>query len=134
MGLRVLIIDDSVVMRNILESALLLADVDLRETLFAADGLEALAALDQSLIDDDPLSLILCDVHMPRMNGLEFLLEKQRRSLAEHVPVVMVTADCNDPKVVKAMAVGAQGFISKPFTQEQIHTCMESLMLTSTPQ
>jgi two-component system chemotaxis response regulator CheY len=93
-----------------------------------------LAALDHSEAEDRPLDLILCDVHMPKMNGLDFLLEKKRRNLAPGVPVVLVTADDRDPKLLQALSVGAQGFISKPFTQNQIETCVASLMLaTSAP-
>jgi two-component system chemotaxis response regulator CheY len=121
-------------MRNILESALRQADPDLAEPLHAATGVEALAALDHSEAEDRPLDLILCDVHMPKMNGLDFLLEKKRRNLAPEVPVVLVTADDRDPKLLQALSVGAQGFISKPFTQNQIETCVASLMLaTSSP-
>jgi two-component system chemotaxis response regulator CheY len=89
---------------------------------------EGLAALEESATENQPLNLILCDVHMPVMNGLDFLLEKQRRNLAPGVPVVMITADATDPQVLQAVAAGAQGYISKPFTLERIKTCVESLL------
>ena len=107
MSVRVLIIDDSMVMRSILESALRHSGLDLAEALHAA---------------------ILCDMHMPVLNGLDFLLEKQRRNLAPGVPVVMITADASDPQVLDAVAAGAQGTISKPFTLERIKTCVASLL------
>jgi two-component system chemotaxis response regulator CheY len=128
MGVRVLIIDDSLVMRKILESALRHVIPDLAEVLHAANGLEGLAALENSATADRPLDLVLCDVHMPAMNGLDFLLEKQRRNLAPSVPLLMITADASDPQVLKAVASGAQGYISKPFTLEHIQTCVESLL------
>jgi two-component system chemotaxis response regulator CheY len=128
MSVRVLIVDDSVVMRRILESALRLANLHLTEVLHAANGVEGLAALEESATENQPLNLILCDVHMPVMNGLDFLLEKQRRNLAPGVPVVMITADATDPQVLQAVAAGAQGYISKPFTLERIKTCVESLL------
>lgn len=128
MSVRVLIIDDSTVMRRILESALRHSNLDLAEALQAANGMEGLAALENSAAEDLPLDLILCDVHMPVLNGLDFLLEKQRRNLAPGVPVVMITADASDPQVLDAVAAGAQGTISKPFTLERIKTCVASLL------
>jgi two-component system chemotaxis response regulator CheY len=128
MSVRVLIIDDSMVMRRILESALRQSGLDLAEALHAANGMEGLAALENSAAKDLQIDLILCDMHMPVLNGLDFLLEKQRRNLAPGVPVVMITADASDPQVLDAVAAGAQGTISKPFTLERIKTCVASLL------
>ncbi|MDP9050374.1 MAG: response regulator [Acidobacteriota bacterium] len=123
--MRVLIVDDSAVMRRIVERALRHSAPDLAEVLEAANGLEALAVLEQT--SEQPLDLILCDVHMPVMDGLGFLIEKPRRDLAPGVPVVMITADATDPHLLRAIAAGAQGYISKPFTLEQMHASVISL-------
>jgi two-component system chemotaxis response regulator CheY len=128
MSVRVLIIDDSLVMRRILESAIRHSDLELAEVLHAANGMEGLAALEKSAADGLPLDLILCDVHMPVLNGLDFLLEKQRRNLAPGLPVLMITADASDPQVLQAVASGAQGYITKPFTLERIKTCVAALL------
>jgi two-component system chemotaxis response regulator CheY len=127
---RVLIVDDSVVMRMIVERALRQAGLDLTEVLQASNGVEGLAALDREAAFHTPLDLVLCDVHMPAMNGLDFLLEKKRRNLAPGVPVVMITADGSDPHTLDAIAAGAQGFISKPFTQEQMQASIASMLLS----
>jgi len=129
MSARILIIDDSVVMRRILDSALRHSNLELAEVSHAADGIEGLAVLEESDAKNLPLNLILCDVHMPAMNGLDFLLEKQRRNLAPGVPVLMITADASDPQVIEAVVSGAQGFILKPFTLERIKTSVASLLL-----
>ena len=115
-------------MRRILEDALRHSDLDLAEVLHAANGMEGLAALEDPATEDRPLDLILCDVRMPQMNGLDFLMEKQRRNLAPGVPVVLITADASDPQVLDAVAAGAQGTISKPFSLERIKTCVASLL------
>jgi two-component system chemotaxis response regulator CheY len=117
--MRILIIDDSVVMRKIVENALRHSGLQLDEALHAADGVEGVAVLERAALNQ-PLDLILCDVHMPRMDGLSFLREKPRRNLAPGVPVVMITADETDPHLPQAIAAGAQGYISKPFTLEQM--------------
>jgi CheY-like chemotaxis protein len=128
MSVRVLIIDDSLVMRGILESALRHTVLDLAEVLHAANGMEGLAALEKSTVEDRPLDLILCDVHMPVMDGLDFQMEKKRRNLAPGVPLVMITADDSDLQALHAMAAGAQRIITKPFTLHHIQACLASLL------
>ena len=118
--MRILIIDDSVVMGKIVENALRHSGLKLREVLHAANGVEGLAALENAAA--------LNDVHMPVMDGLGFLLEKPKRNLAPSVPVVMITADESDPHLLQAIATGAQGYISKPFTLEQMQTSVASLL------
>jgi two-component system chemotaxis response regulator CheY len=126
--MRVLIVDDSLVMRKIVEGALRHSGIELTEVVQAANGVEALAALEQAAAQGQPLDLILCDVHMPVMDGLGFLIEKPRRNLAPGVPVVMITADGTDPHLLRAIAAGAQGYISKPFTLEQMQTSIAPLL------
>jgi two-component system chemotaxis response regulator CheY len=125
---KVLIVDDSVVMRMIVERVLRQAGLDVEEVFYAANGVEGLAALEKTAASDEPLDLVLCDVQMPVMNGLDFLLEKQRRNLAPGVPVVMITAEGSDPQVLAAIAAGAQGYISKPFTMQQMQRSVASLL------
>lgn len=126
---RVLIVDDSDVLRKIVEDALRHIVPHLGEVLHAANGIEGLAALERSVAEQRPLSLILCDLHMPTMDGLEFLLEKQRRNLAQGVPVAMFTADASGPRLLRAVAAaGAQCHLPKPFTLEQLGRCVSSLL------
>jgi two-component system chemotaxis response regulator CheY len=130
-GVRILIIDDSAVMRKILESALRHAGLELAHVLHASNGLEGLAELQSAATRDESFDLILCDLHMPVMDGLAFLVEKPRRNLALGVPVVMITADAADPHLLEAIAAGAQGYIVKPFTLDQMQTCITSLLPTA---
>jgi two-component system chemotaxis response regulator CheY len=122
--MRVMIVDDSAVMRKIVESALRHAGFTLTEVLQASNGAEALAQIEQAREHSPPLDLILCDVHMPVMNGLAFLREKSARGLAPGVPVTMITVDPSDPHLLQALAVGAAGYIAKPFTLAQILACV----------
>jgi two-component system chemotaxis response regulator CheY len=116
-------------MRKIVEAALRHASLDVSAVLHASNGLEGLAELERIGAHGESLDLILCDVHMPVMDGLGFLKERPRRNLAPGVPVVMITADSTDPYLLLAMAAGAQGYIAKPFTLEQMRTRVVSLML-----
>ncbi len=126
--MRVLIVDDSSFIREIVETALRHLGIKLHDVLHAADGRQAIAALELADARGETLDLILCDVHMPVMNGLDFLLERARLNLAPGVPVAMLTADATDPDLLGAISAGAQGHIAKPFTLRQMQTQVLSLI------
>ena len=112
---RALIVDDSSVMRKIVERSLRQAGLDLAEVREAGNGAEGLSALQDSSVD-----LILCDINMPVMDGVEFLRQLQSQGHAKGVPVVMITTEGSESHVVQALSLGAQGYIRKPFTPEQV--------------
>jgi len=113
--LRVLIVDDSAVMRKIVERALRQGGLDLGEVLEAGNGAEALTAVAKG-----PLDLILSDINMPVMDGLEFLKNLAGVEFAKGVPVVMITTEGSEARVVEALSAGAKGYLRKPFTPEQV--------------
>jgi two-component system chemotaxis response regulator CheY len=115
-------------MRRILENALRLAIPNLVEVVHASNGWEGLDALQNSVAACQPLSLILCDLNMPHMNGLDFMLRKQQQNLAPAVPLLLITADACDPRVLQAVSAGAQGFLTKPFTLQQVQQSIVSLL------
>jgi two-component system chemotaxis response regulator CheY len=115
MPIRALIVDDSSVMRKIVERALRQAGIDLTEVFQAANGAEALAVLKENRVD-----LILCDINMPVMDGLEFVKQLPGIENAKNVPVVMITTEGSEAHVVQALSCGARGYIRKPFTPEQV--------------
>jgi len=102
-AIRALIIDDSSVMRKIVERSLRQAGVNLTQVLEAGNGAEALAVLEQSQVD-----LILCDINMPIMDGLEFVKQLAGVSNAKGVPVVMITTEGSESHVVQALSCGAR--------------------------
>jgi len=118
--LRALIIDDSAVMRKVIERALRQAGLELTEVLQASNGEEALSILRDKQGDSNFLALILSDINMPVMDGLQFLETRKQENLAPAVPVVMITTEGNETFVLRAIAAGAQGYICKPFTAEQV--------------
>lgn len=113
--IRALIIDDSSVMRKIVTRSLRQAGIDLSQVLEAGNGAEALAVLQESQVD-----LILCDINMPVMDGLEFIKQLPGVANAKDVPVVMITTEGSESHVVQALSCGARGYIRKPFTEEQV--------------
>jgi two-component system, chemotaxis family, chemotaxis protein CheY len=113
--IRALIVDDSSVMRKIVERSLRQAGVNLTQVLEAGNGAEALAVLEQSQVD-----LILFDINMPIMDGLEFVKQLAGVPNAKGVPVVMITTEGSESHVVQALSCGARGYIRKPFTADQV--------------
>jgi two-component system chemotaxis response regulator CheY len=113
--IRTLIVDDSSVMRKIVERALRQAGLEPLVVLEAGSGTEGIDLLRSKSVD-----LILSDINMPLMDGLEFLREIRRQNLAPGVPVVMITTESSEEHVKQAIQSGAQGYIRKPFTAEQV--------------
>jgi len=113
--IRALIVDDSSVMRKIVERSLRQAGVELEEVFEAGNGAEALQALSGHAVD-----LILCDINMPVMDGLEFVRRVQTMESAKTIPIVMITTEGSESHVVQALSSGARGYIRKPFTAEQV--------------
>lgn len=114
-SVRALIVDDSSVMRKIVERSLRQAGVNLTQVLEAGNGAEALGLLQESQVD-----LILCDINMPIMDGLEFVKQLSGIENGKGVPVVMITTEGSESHVVQAISAGARGYIRKPFTPEQV--------------
>ena len=112
---RTLIVDDSSVMRKIVERSLRQAGLDTLLVFEAGSGIDGLELLKAEHVD-----LILSDINMPSMDGLEFLRQVRAQNLAPGVPVVMITTESSEEHVKQSILAGAQGYIRKPFTPEQV--------------
>jgi len=113
--IRALIVDDSSVMRKIVERSLRQAGIDLEKVSEASNGAEALAVLEGNAVD-----IILCDINMPVMDGLQFVRQVVTVDNAKGVPIVMITTEGSESHVVDALSAGARGYIRKPFTPDQV--------------
>ncbi len=112
---KVLIVDDSAVMRKIVERSLRLAGLELESVLEAENGADALV-----LVRANTFDMIFSDINMPKMDGLEFVRQLQGVESAQGVPVVMITTEGSQSRVMEALSLGAQGYIRKPFTPDQV--------------
>jgi two-component system chemotaxis response regulator CheY len=81
----------------------------------AGDGQEALALMAQHRID-----LVLSDINMPKMDGLQLLASLKASPQWQRIPVVMITTEGGETKVAEAVRLGAAGYVRKPFTADQI--------------
>jgi two-component system, chemotaxis family, chemotaxis protein CheY len=121
-----LIVDDSSVMRKIVERSLRQAGLDPLVVHEAGSGVEGLDVLRAARVD-----LILTDINMPTMDGLEFVRQIKAQHLAEGVPVVMITTESSEEHVRQAIQAGARGYIRKPFTAEQVKERVLPLLHTT---
>jgi two-component system chemotaxis response regulator CheY len=117
----VLIVDDSSTMRKIIARSLRQAGFAPDNILEAGDGVEGLDALSKGGVD-----LILSDINMPNMDGLEFV--KQARAKGVKAPIMMITTEGGEDIIKVAMDNGASGSIRKPFTPEQLQEKLGGLL------
>ncbi len=115
MSVDVLIVDDSAAIRKILQRMLGQAGVTLGKVVEAGDGVEALERLKAQ-----PVNLILSDINMPNMDGIQLLTELKSKAESKHIPVIMITTEGGEAKVMEALELGAAGYVRKPFTSDQI--------------
>jgi two-component system chemotaxis response regulator CheY len=112
--MRALIVDDSKMVRMILSK--LLRELDF-EVLEAGDGQEAI----ERLYHGEQVDLMLVDWNMPIMNGFELLCAVRANVLLSDIKVMMVTTESSIEQIQKALAAGANEYLMKPFTKEQLH-------------
>ncbi len=120
--LDVLIVDDSAAIRKILQRVLRQTEVPIGTVYEASDGVEALETLRRQTI-----GLVLSDINMPNMDGLEFLTKMRAEDVWKSIPVLMVSTEGTQAKVLEAVERGASGYVRKPFTAEQIQEKLTGL-------
>ena len=111
----VLVVDDSAAIRKILQRVLRQTGMAIRTIHEAGDGQEALAVLGAQKVD-----LVLSDINMPKMDGLQLLASIKASPEWRLIPVVMITTEGGETKVAEAVKLGAAGYVRKPFTAEQV--------------
>lgn len=106
---RILVVDDSETIRQQVKQALAATGYEIIEAVDGIDGLEQLRARTD-------LNMALCDVNMPRLNGLEMIAEVQRAGIK--IPILMLTTEGQPSLIKRARESGAKGWIVKPFKPE----------------
>ncbi|MCG8550676.1 MAG: response regulator, partial [Desulfobacterales bacterium] len=119
----ILIVDDSMPMRTVLKRSLAAAGYTGANILEASNGQEALTVLAGEWVD-----LIMTDYNMPEMNGLSFLKKVKTEALFKEIPVVVISTEGNDLKIKEFMDAGAAGYITKPFTPEDLRDLIVSII------
>ena len=114
--MKLLIVDDSSVTRKVIRAAADMLQMDAEE---ARDGLEALEKLSELY---DEIDLVLLDWNMPEMSGFDVLVEIKGSVMYKHIPVMMVTTEGQQSSIVAAVRAGADNYLVKPFTVEELET------------
>lgn len=118
--IRILAVDDSPSMREMVSLALRSAGFDVTP---AVDGRSALELAKQSVFD-----LVLSDVNMPEMNGIALISALRAEPQYKHTPILMLTTESSPERKAEGKCAGATGWIVKPFDPEQLVATMKRVL------
>jgi two-component system chemotaxis response regulator CheY len=122
-AVRVLIVDDSAVMRAFIRRIIVLSGMEGAEFLEAGEGGEALSILREHWVD-----VVLTDINMPAMDGEQFVRRLAADDLLKSVPVVIVSTDGTDSRIRQMCSLGACGYVRKPFMPETLRLELERVL------
>ena len=120
MSKKVLVVDDSQTVRQQVSIALSQAGYEVLE---AGDGVEGF----DKISADEEIKLVVCDVNMPRMNGLEMVEKVRGESKYDKLPIVMLTTEGAPQLIARAKKAGAKGWIVKPFKADLLVKAVDKL-------
>jgi two-component system, chemotaxis family, chemotaxis protein CheY len=124
----VLVVDDSAAIRKILQRVLRQTGMSIGTIHEAGDGQEAL-----EILKLHRPALVLTDINMPKMDGLQFLAAMKGAEQWRDIPVVMITTEGGETKVGEAVKLGAAGYVRKPFTADQIKEKLAGILEPALP-
>lgn len=120
MGKKVLVVDDSMTVRQQVGAVLTQAGFQVLE---ANDGVEGAEAIEK----DREIAMVICDVNMPRMNGLDMVAKVKGLPENASLPIIMLTTEGNPALIEQAKSAGAKGWILKPFKADQLLATVQKL-------
>jgi two-component system chemotaxis response regulator CheY len=120
MSKKILVVDDSATVRQQVRMALAQSGYDVVE---AVDGVDGKEKMDQG----GGIAMVICDVNMPRMNGIEMLEAVKAGGRHAHIPVVMLTTEGQPALIARAKDAGAKGWIVKPFKANLLVAAVQKL-------
>lgn len=121
--LTVLVVDDSAVMRRMVVKSLSLGGLVIEQVFEATGGQQALDILNAQWID-----LVLCDINMPEMSGIELVEKMTLDPLTARVPVVMVTTERSEVRISRLKELGVTAYLTKPFRPEMLARTVRELL------
>jgi len=117
MAYNILIVDDSVLTRTAIKRILGMIEFPVGQILEAPDGLVAL-----KILDSQPVDLVLADLNMPQMSGIELIHQMRLQKNHSEVPVVMVTTESSPTRIKELLSEGVRDYLHKPFTPEEFRS------------
>lgn len=122
-SINVLIVDDSQTVREVIVKTLNVAGVDVREVFQAENGQEALDTMGAQWVD-----LVISDINMPVMNGIELVERMQAHDIIKTIPVVIVTTEGSQKRITDLAEKGVKAYLRKPFSPEQIREVVDGIL------
>jgi two-component system, chemotaxis family, chemotaxis protein CheY len=122
MGINVLVVDDSAVMRTMVIRALKACGADMAEIHQAADGQEGLRQLERHWVD-----LVMADINMPVMGGEEMIDRMRANPLTRDIPVIVVSTESSQARI-ELLEKKSSGFVHKPFSPEAIKKILDNTL------
>jgi len=119
---KILVVDDSELIHNMYR--LILKKYDGCTLVKAMNGREG---LDQLAVEEG-IELILLDINMPVMNGLQFLEAVKKKAEYAHIPVIIISTEGREDDTLRGLSLGARGYIVKPFKSAMLHGLIESVL------
>jgi two-component system chemotaxis response regulator CheY len=124
----VLVVDDSAAIRKILQRMLHQTGMGIHTIFEAGNGREAL-----KILKTQEIGLILTDLNMPEMDGIQLLAVLKATPVWRDIPVVIITSEGGEAKVEEAARLGAAGYVRKPFTADQIKEKLLGILQPAVP-
>ena len=119
----ILIVDDSRTTRTVISKTLKLSGIPINHLFEAENGRVALGVLDENWID-----LVLADINMPEMDGVEMIDRMSKDGLLKTIPVVIVSTEGSQTRIEEMRAKGVRAYVRKPFTPELIRNIVEDIL------
>ncbi len=128
MSYRVLIVDDSSVVRSMVRKAIGMAGLEVSEVHEACNGLEALQKLKDNWVD-----IVFTDLHMPVMSGMELVQSMARDGVLATTPVVVVSSDPSETRAEDLKRLGIRAYLKKPFRPEGFRAVIDEVLHAGKP-
>ncbi len=126
MSVNVLIVDDSVTIRLMIKKVLSISLGDVLGNVYeASDGISAL-----SKIADNDITLMMVDLNMPRMNGMQLISRLKSNPKYSDIPIVVISTEGSEERIKELEELGISGYIRKPFRPEQIREILADILET----
>lgn len=119
----ILLVDDSTTIRSMMMRTIKMIGLNVDTVLEAGDGIEALAQF-----ADHEVDVVLMDINMPRMNGVQLLTRMKESERLKHIPIVVASTDGSEKRMEQLRELGVVGYVRKPFQPEQLRDVLVPIL------
>ncbi len=117
---KVLVVDDSVLIHKMYQLVLCRFNCEMTKALNGREGLEILSA-------QEDFQLILLDINMPVMNGIQFMEEAKARGIVDRYPIIILSSEGTEEETARGLELGARGFLRKPFKSSDLYDLIANI-------